>query len=87
MQVHEVESNSTLQIALDTVDCDRLSHVDYTAETEIRLSNRLVHPFIGIDPSTEISLSFFSRHALIIGVTRLYFECDVGSDNSGVIAA
>jgi hypothetical protein len=86
VQVHEIKRNPTLEITLDTIDSDCLSHVDDAAETEIWLGDCLVDPFIGVNSATEIPLGLFSRHALVIGVTRLNLERDIRSDDGGIVA-
>lgn len=85
MQVHKVESDSTLQITLDSVDRNSLTNVQDPAIADIGLGDRLIHAFVLPDPISEISLGIFSGHPLVVGITRLNFESDVRSDYDGVI--
>jgi hypothetical protein len=86
MQVHQVESNSTLQIPLDTINRDLPPNIQDPTETDLGFRNRLIDRLVGCYTFSEIRLGLGFRHVLVVRIARLDFERDVRSDDRGVVA-
>jgi hypothetical protein len=85
MQIHQIKRYPTLQIPLYPIYRNLLPHIQNPTETDSWLRDGLIDPFIGVYTPTEIRLGFFSGHALIVWVSGLNFEGDVGGYDGGVV--
>jgi hypothetical protein len=59
--------------------------VEDTAKADAGLRDRLVDPLVRVYTSSEIPLSLFSRHALIVGIAGLHLERHIRRYNSRVV--
>jgi hypothetical protein len=85
VQVHEVESDPTLEVPGDPIDLDLSTDVDDLAPRDIGLGDGLIDALVLLDPLPEIPLGLFLAHVLVIGITGPSFEGDVGSDDFGIV--
>jgi hypothetical protein len=86
VQIHEVESDATLEITLDPVDRHLLPHIQYPAEADPRFRDGLVHALILSNPLAEVGLGLFARHPSVVWVARRCLESNICGDDGGVIA-
>ena len=86
MQVHEVERDSTLQITVNMAQCDLVADVLDPQVGQMGLGNGLVYSFVLADTSLEIRFGLLARHILVVGIARRDLKCDVGGDDSGIVA-
>jgi hypothetical protein len=86
VQIHEIERDATLQVAMYPAYGCLFSDVDYLKVREVRLCNGLIYGLIFLNTPEEIPLRVFGRHVLIIWITHADFQRDIGGDDVRVIA-
>lgn len=89
MQVHEIESDTTLQISMDVRDGHSLPDVGDLQITEsgfVLVLDSLVDLLILFDTTEEVLLRLFSGHVGIVGIAGRDLERDVGCDDGGICA-
>ena len=86
VQIHQAEGDTTLKVAVDTVQNDLTPDVDHLEIGEVRLGNRLVNDLTLLYAAKEVKSGLFWRSVRIVWVPRTNLECNVHGDDSWVIA-
>ena len=86
VQIHQIEGDATLEVAIDAVQDDLTSDVDYLEVREVRLGNCLVNGLVLFYTAKEIEFGLFWRSGRIVRVPRTNLERNICGDYSWVIA-
>lgn len=86
MQVHEVEGDAALEVAVDAADGCLVADVGDANVRQVRLGDRLVDGLVGADAPQKVRLGLRARHVLVVRVARAHLERDVRRDDRRVVA-
>ena len=86
VQIHQVEGNATLEVAVNAVQNNLTPDIDDLEIREVRLGDCLVNSLVLSYAAEEIKPGLFRRSGRIVRVPRTNFERNISSDDSWVIA-